>query len=173
MNKLPFVWELDYDGVVSHAIGSPHGLRMITFNKYTQDILHHLENKSAVLLEPKAHKRESLDAAIYDIAREQGISSKPICSEQESEAFNAHYSALLSGAQNIAAYQREDEAKLKETYGGPAFNLELINGKLAEHSWRWLRTVPSLLVANLAHFLVEPSLLKKYEEKEIKIKRIQ
>lgn len=173
MNKLPFVWELDYDGVVSHAIGSPHGLRMITFDRYTQDILHKMENKNAVLLEPKMNKREPLDAAVYDIAREQGISYKPISSEADSEAFYAHYAVLLNGAQAAVAYHREDEDCLKKAYGGPAFNLELINGKIVEHSWRWIRTVPSLIVANLAHFLVEPSIIKLYQEKGIKIKRVQ
>jgi hypothetical protein len=172
MNKLPFVWELKHKGVVSHAIGSPHGL-MISADRYVQDILNRLENKCAVLGESNAFEHQAIDSAIVDIARAQKITYRSISTKEEKENFYEHYYPRICNKSAIESFRKGDEAALKEAYGKPELSIDLINTDIAERSWRWIAKVPSLIVANLAHFIVDTSLLQIYEEKGIKTKRNQ
>jgi hypothetical protein len=173
MNKLPFTWELEYKGIISHAIGSPHWLRMVSASRYTQDILHKLEGKSTILLEANTQKNEVLEIAVADIALSQGLQLKTIATEQERNAFDSYYSSSAMNTEAASAYIKEDSEQLKKMYGRPDFKLSKITDNIAERSQEWIKTTPALLVTNLAHFLIVPSLIKIYEKNGIKAKRVQ
>lgn len=172
MNKLPFVWKLDYQGIISHAIGSPHGLNMYS-PKYIQDLLHYLEDKNTVLVETQINYGGTLDAAIVDITSDRELLLKECATGKESDAFDNQYSVYLNTPEALEPYQKGDAEKIKKIYGEHASYLDAFNNNMFEKSWRWLTIAPSLLVCNLARLLIEPSLLTMYEGKGIKIEKIQ
>jgi len=61
--KLPFVWELDYDGVISNTIGTMHAVR----NIFGDDITAKLDGKTNLLLECTPDAMASHGQAILDI----------------------------------------------------------------------------------------------------------
>lgn len=173
MNTLPFIWELDSNGIVSHAIGMPRGLSMLCPEHFTKNIIHYLDGKNVVFVESFIPHRGTLDAAIVDIARAIELPLKRIIAENERKAFYVHYSARINNNEAAHAYRKGDETELKKMYGPPIANLDTDNRTMLERSMPIIKAVPALLTTNLVNFLVEPSLLDLYQEKEIKVKRIQ
>ncbi|MEM3154520.1 MAG: hypothetical protein QW165_03060 [Candidatus Woesearchaeota archaeon] len=170
MNRLPFVWELNYEGIVSHAIGSPHGIQWFSADKYIKDIVYYLDGKCAVLAEAEINQGGTIDAVIIDIAKEKSIPRKIVTAEKERKAFDEYYSVYLDCPQADRAYRKGDAKMLKAIYGRPGFNLDQFTWNLAERSLRWLKTTPSLLVANLAHFIIEPTILAHFQKRGIQPK---
>jgi len=179
MNKLPFVWELKSKGdlhsedCISHAIGSPHGL-MIYASQYTKDLLQFLEDKSIVLVESNVNYGGTLDATLVDISNDFKMPIKEIASREDREAFEDQYSVYLNGQTAVEAYKQGDEEAIKKIYGAQIAPLtEKCNTSMAKESLRFFKTLKALIMVDLAHFLIEPSLLTMYKDKGIEIKKIQ
>ncbi len=176
MNKLPFVWELKYEGVVSHTIGSPKGITTISPEHYIKDIVNYLDGKKVVFVEPTVIIG-TLDNVIVDIANDvklrQKLRIEINTTEVERKAVSSHYSHLVNTKEAADAYKSGNETELKKMYGKLTPSLNLVNKNIVIRSLHDIGAEPTLLVANLAHFVVEPSLVKMYEEKKIEIKRVQ
>lgn len=173
MNKLPFVWELEQDGVVSHAIGSPGAHAMPSPEHYTQDIMRYLDDKHLVLVESAVPYGGTLEAAVADITRAMELPLKCVSPNHEATKFHLYYERRINTREAAEAYKKGDLEEMRKFYGEPMSQHKAINHNIAERSARLFKVVPSLLVVNLAHFIIEPTLLKMYEEREIKIKRVQ
>ncbi len=52
MSKLPFVWELDKDGVISYAIGTIH----VALNEFEEDVAEKIQGKKRLLPEINHHE---------------------------------------------------------------------------------------------------------------------
>ncbi len=169
MSALPFVWELNHERVVSHIIGSPKGLPALKPETYAKDIVHYLDGKKVVFVETFIPTKGTLDAAVVDIASAMELSLKRIITEDERKIFNEHYSAKLHNKEATGIYKKGDEAEMKKIYGASIADIKSINENMVVKSIRFVKSVPTLIVANLAHFLVEPSLLTMYQDKGIKI----
>ena len=171
--KLPFVWEMKHEDAVSHAMGAVNVRSMPRPENYTKDIVHYLDGKDIVFVESVVPDAGTLDYAVVDIARDKELILRRISTKDESKKFYLYYSALINNREAAAAYKKGDEAELKIIYGAPMDSHNAINTNIVEQSIRFIKALPTLLAANLAHFLVEPSLLTLYQENGIKIKRIQ
>ncbi len=173
MNTLPFVWELNKDNVISHVIGSPNVRSMPNPASYTKDIVHYLDGKDLIFVESSIPRGGTIESIVADIAREKQLKLNCVASERESEAFYIYYSSQINTKELADAYKKGDEEKLKEAYGIPMDKHDKFNKNIVDLSAPFFNALPTLLVANLAHFIVEPSMLTMYQEKGIKIKRIQ
>ena len=170
MSKPPFVWELSSGKVVSHAIGSPHGLMMYA-KQYTRDIVHFLDGKQLVLVEELINPGDTIDAITVDIATERGFPIKEIASNIERRFFSRYAECLDHTA--IEPYQKGDEEAMKKLYE----KIRIVpphecNSNMVDRSLQHLRKTPSLIVINLAHLIVEPSMLTMYGQKGITVKRV-
>jgi len=173
MNKLPFVWELSSNVSVSHAIGVTSVRSMHRPEQYTQDIVQYMDRKNLIFTESSVPYGGTIEAIIADIARAKEVTIRCIATERESKSFYKYYSDQVDTKEAADAYKKGDEAELKKLYAFPMPNHRKINENIVERSTPFIKIVSTLLVANLAHFLVEPSILQMYEEKEIKIKKVQ
>ncbi len=193
MNKLPFVWELNNKGIISHAIGSPHGLEIRT-SLYTPEVIKYLQGKTCVLLEDEDEfHRQPLDKMVFDLAYDMDMPIRGLETIEESNYTRGVY--LLASLtvlkplsyDRIAAFKsyakgdeeplrevcRQQEEWLKEALEPIDYIQHCArNSNMAERSLINL-TKPSLLIVGLAHLILEPSMLSMYQEKGIGVKRLQ
>lgn len=178
--KLPFVWELKNELFTSHLIGSPHGFS-INHTLYTMDLCKYLNDKGCVLVE-EINGFGGLDKTLEFIARETKMSIKAIATQEESTVFYRRYGFnLRDQPEPVAAYRQADADKLKGLY--EAINsdltpdqlhiLEQCNSNMVTESLKELENLPALIMVDLAHLLIEPTMLDFYQKKGIEIKIVQ
>ncbi len=178
--KLPFVWELKNELLTSHLIGSPHGFS-INHALYTVDLVKYLNDKGLVLVE-EINGFGNLDATVELIARETKVDIKPIATSEESNIFYHRYGFnLRDQPEPVAAYRQADADKLKKIYEGVKNDLtpdqlrilEQCNPNMVALSLPELEKLPALIIVDLAHLLIEPTMLQFYQKKGINIEKIQ
>ncbi len=245
MSKLPFVWELNNEGVISHAVGSIHCVE----NIYSQNAKKLLEGKKHLLTEARTEdatiqeqldigniklgssiekltQKEKSDLEYYTDTPLETLIELPVgvipayllqrsgyrnltsmeqifedashvrpkalekidfkiatdqlkdCTESlrtliavvpptrgsAIQFFQTLYTAYKEGnAQKIARLSElDDEKELTQER-----NKTMVNNSLA-----YIKQ-PSIVLAGAAHFVCEPSMLTLYQEKGIKVKRVQ
>ncbi len=173
MNKLPFIWELSNEITVSHAIGVTNVRSMHRPEQYTKDIVQYMDSKNLIFVESAVPYGGTIEAVVTDIARAKEVTVRCIATELESASFYTYYSDQIDTREAADFYKKGDETELRKLYAFPMSSHRKINENIVERSAPLIKIVSTLLIANLAHFLVEPSILQMYQEKELKIKRIQ
>ncbi len=237
MNKLPYVWELDKDGVISYAIGTIH----VALNEYEDDVTEKLRGKKRLLPEINHHEMSkyhhefihalfkpfapeeknmivemlgiSLDelralppglfhSYLYDPAAPEEFPSVDYVLRTKAEQNNLEIISLETPQeklQNLHArnflekilaparknpdlfgclplFLRQSMSREMERYQRgelrPVHSDLARNRRMAERSLSYLDQ-PSVVGIGASHFLAEPSLLSLYQEKGIKVKRIQ
>jgi len=116
--KLPFVWELNYKGIISHGVGLDYGVP----NKYQKDIEKFLEGKEKLLVEKSIvgecfFQPFPLNPAIQDTACKMKI---PVIS-LETPKEHAYAGLVYKGKPNdqhvrekiIIAYNEGDEKTIR------------------------------------------------------------
>lgn len=189
MNKLPFVWELNYKGIVSHGVGLYHFIE----NKYQKDIARFLKDKKSLLVE-KTFIGEyfplpfPLDPAIQNFAYEKmKLKVIPLETKQENMRAGLVYKNKPSNKHTVQAiknaYLNGDEQKLRKLVEkGVEKNfskkdisqIESRNRLLARRSLEHLIENPQMVAVGVFHFTAyQPTLIDLYKEKGIKVERVQ
>ncbi len=178
--KLPFVWELKDKQITSHIVGSPHGIQ-IDFRKYVPDLFSYLNEKGCVLVEELKGFGE-LDALTEIVAKERGMQLAGLATEEKSNLFYNKYARPLAYEPAATmAFKKGDENEMRKIYLEKQSTLTLsqsqtlktCNPSMVERSLAYLRKAPSLILVDLAHLLIGPTLLKYYDDEGFEIKRIQ
>jgi len=191
--KLPFVWELDSQGVVSHCIATHHQLPKTYLLEYSEDIRKILQGKKQALLEVErfpestlliASKRPLPAGAEYDCTTYNSLQRMAQDHQrrlhENADGIDGLIEAIafsLSIAVEGLHTKEEHEGYLKALTNPPQPSLIAEANRLwVERSITYLDAArgPSLIAAGLAHFWsIEPSMITMYQEKGIKVERVQ
>ncbi len=182
MNKLPFVWELNNKGVISHIIGIPQA--DIKTTTYTPDIVHYLDGKKRVLFEDNRGKHNGIELVIEDIVTETGCAFTELQDIEENTYF--WFKESLNSNDRMAlllAYTNGDEKSMREfcERHGRFVKTSLSPEEFSQHvkyavqmferSLLYLQQ-PCLATISMPFLLTRPSLLTFYKLKGIEVKRI-
>jgi hypothetical protein len=178
--KLPFVWKLESGEIVSHAIGSPHAIN-VDYRIYVPALFRLIEDKGCVLVE-ELQGFGGLDALAETVAKERNMHLAGLSTADESTAYYTEYAFPLENNPEAArAFKNGDAESMRKLYLKNQLRLDSEKTKTVQeyHQKRMrntvekLRTVPTLVIIDLAHFLVEPTEIRAYENNGIAVQRIQ
>ncbi len=177
--KLPFDWKIEQKGATSHLIGSPHALNVNT-TIYTRDLFRYINDKMLAAVE-EIHGFGGLDEFVETVASERQMPIMGLLTSKESSAFYKQYSTNLNPVGDaVVAFKNADANALKTLYLArrqevkDAPPLEKIHSTILQRSIKMLNKAPSIIVVDVAHLLLEPSLITLYsQQKELQIEPIQ
>ena len=178
--KLPFVWELKDKQMISHIVGSPHAIQ-VNCNTYVPDLFKYLNEKGCVLVE-ELKAFGGLDALAEIVAKERSMQLTGLATTEESNVFYNKYALPLAYEPAATmAFRKGDENEMRRLYldkqstftSSQSQTLKTCNPHMVERSLIHLRKVSSLILVDLAHLLIGPTMLKYYNDEGFEIKRIQ
>ncbi len=176
MSKLPFVWKLEKDGVISHIVGSPHGIQ-IDCRAYVPDLFKYLNEKGCVLVE-ELKAFGGLDGLAETVAKERGMHLTGLAKRDESNVFFKKYALpLAKEPASVISFKKGDDNEMRKLYLEKQDTLTLSESKIAktcnpcmvERSLKELKKAPTLIIVDLAHLLIGPTMLKYYDDEGFEI----